>query len=268
MIALFVAGALAMVGYFTLLSKSGPFAEKGRYLVVFFDDILGVSEGTVVTLLGVPIGRVHEIGYYYPDRRGEPVEPNSPERIGQKVVLTLDIREIPVFYENYSIAIRSPSILSDPAIVIDPGSMNARDGSGRIHKIVPVSIPDSNTLDEENTTAFEYLIMERRSRALPELNGESAKDPITAFSNLLAENRPGARRGFRNVENISQKINAERGTIGILLNDDELFRNGYTVVNRGEVLLKHMRKGSEDTRAERPVDSAIRVRLFYQGVAK
>ena len=83
-------GALALVGYFTIISESGPFAPRGEQMVLFFDTADGVKKGSAVTILGVPAGTVAAVDLVSVDVKNHPVESTSPDRIGQRVAISID----------------------------------------------------------------------------------------------------------------------------------------------------------------------------------
>jgi len=250
-------GALALVGYFTIISKSGPFARKGEQLVVYFDDSEGIKKGTRVTVLGVPVGNVADIELFYIDANRNPVPFDAPERVGQRVAITLSLRQPVVFFENYTISVRSSSLLSDPLISIDPGSMKP-DALGRVAKQIPVLYSAADIESETGKTPFEWQLMKQKTESFVALEGESAKDPIGELSSLISENRPDLNRTLNNVADITEKINRGNGTLGMLVNDAELHKNASSLINDAEVVVREMREGLEDTREQAPVDSFLR----------
>jgi phospholipid/cholesterol/gamma-HCH transport system substrate-binding protein len=254
-------GALFMVGYFTIISESGPFVKKGERLVVYFNESEGIKKGTRVTVLGVPIGNVSDIELFYVNEQSEPVPAGSPQRVGQRVAITLDLRQPVVFYDNYRVSVRSASLLSDPVIAIDPGTMVDPKVATIKHAMIPVLITNIEKLEEEGMTAFEFQLSKREERGFVELQGETVKDIVGEISGLISDNREDVKKTIDNIAEITDKINRGKGTIGMLVNDDGLHKNANTLIEDAGVVVKEARESLEDTREQAPVDSFIRAIL-------
>ena len=264
-------GALAVVGYFTILSESGPFAQKGEQMVLFFENGDGIKIGSKVTVLGVPNGSVTNVELVAIDEKSKPVKNDSPQRVGQKVAITIEVKQPIVFYENYKVAIKSSSLLSDKMIAIDPGS--ALDYKTRKKfksiKIASFDTTRLKTMREKGVTPLTEVLNQRRdipgaelkAAAYTDLEGQTSGDPIAGISQLIEENRANVRATINNVAEITTKINRGRGTVGQLINDDELHRNANTLLTDAQVVIKELRESLEDTREQAPVTSFIRAVL-------
>lgn len=259
-------GALGLVGYFTIISESGPFATQGNQVVLFFDNADGVKIGSRVTVLGVPAGRVIAINLVSVNADGEPLDDSSAEqvqsRIGQRVAITAELqRSDPVvFYENYSIEVKNESLLSGRIVAINPGS--ALPGAdGKAPAVIPVLAVSSGTLSERGQTALQYHLEQRSTAGYRDLQGRVTGDPIAALSEMIAENRDDVRKTINNIASITEKINTGKGTLGQLINNDELHKNANTLVTDAQVVVKEVRETLEDTREQAPVTSMIRAAL-------
>ncbi|MCB1323974.1 MAG: MCE family protein [Spirochaetales bacterium] len=252
-------GALTMVGYFTIVSESGPFASRGRQMVVFFDNAEGVKAGSRVTVLGVPAGLVDNIELVPVDAEGRVVPVDSPDRVGQRVAITLELKQQVVFYENYNIEIKNESLLSGKVISINPGSSRPRDGAAGAREI-EVLMPAVSELAEKNQTALAYLL-DRGGENAPRLQGSAAGDPVAGLAELITENRTNVRQTIENVREITRKINEGQGTLGQLVNNDELHRNANTLVTDAQTVVNELRESLEDTREQAPVTSFVRAAL-------
>lgn len=259
-------GALGLVGYFTIISPSGPFAERGSQVVLFFDNADGVKIGSRVTVLGVPAGRIVAINLVSVDAGGEPLDESDSEqmtrRIGQRVAVTAELRREVAFYDNYSIQVKNESLLSGRIVAINPGS--ALPGpEGGVPARINVPVIKGETIAERGKTAL-YLHMERRGRSpggYHDLQGQVTGDPLAALSEMIAENRDDVRRTINNIAGITEKINNGKGTLGQLINNDELHKNANTLVTDAQVVVKEVRETLEDTREQAPVTSMIRAAL-------
>ncbi|HBS06652.1 MAG TPA: MCE family protein [Leptospiraceae bacterium] len=251
-------GALFLVGYFTIVSESGPFAQPGKRMVFYFDHADGIKEGSRVTVLGVPSGSVTGVDLVTVNGRGDVVEPDSPNRVRQIVAVTIELKKQVVFYENYRIAIKNESLLSGKVVSVDPGSSSTQEGTNP-QQITVFSV-DSAVLSSTGQSALEYRLTSSSDQYV-DLKGESSGDPIAGFSELIAENRADLRRTVQNVAEITDKINRGDGTVGKLINDAELHNNATTLVTEAQVVVREVRESLEDTREQAPVTSFVRAAL-------
>lgn len=254
-------GALVILGYFTIISDSGPFARRGLKMVVFFENTEGIKEGSRVTVLGVPMGRISSIDLVAIDEKEEPVKSDSPERVGQKVAVTIDLKYPVSFYSNYYITLKNESIISGKVLSIDPGFFKDP-RSGKLYERLPVMVMTDEELKEKDMTALDYFLARQKAdQTAVNLIGESTGDPLAGLSELISENRADVRQTIKNIESITNKINTGDGTLGQLVNNDELHRNANTLVTDAQVVVREMRESLEDTREQAPVNSFIRAAL-------
>ncbi|EHQ08385.1 MlaD family protein [Leptonema illini] len=258
------AGSLALVGYFTVLSDSGPFARQGQQLVLYFDHAEGVKAGTRVTVLGVPAGTVIDIELVSIDDRGQPVPDDSELRSRQIVGITVELKKPVVFYSNYRISLKNESILSGKVVAIDPGT--ARVTTGLAPERLQVVWVDPREAAQSGKSASQYslekLMADRESaKTMTALQGQNAGDPVAGLAEMISENRDDVRRTIQNVAEITDKINNGRGTIGLLINDNQLHENATTLVTDARLVVREMRESLEDTREQAPVTSFLRAAL-------
>lgn len=246
-------GALALVGFFTIVSDFGPFALPGKQMVVFFDNAEGLKIGSRVTVLGVPSGLISDIALVPVDVARKPVNEDSPLKVAQRVAVTIELKKPVYFYKNYSIAIKNESILAGKVVAIDPGNA----GVGDVERLELFSISARDV--SRNKTALKMRL--ENPDIKNDLEGISSGDPLAGVSELIEENREDVRRTINNVAEITTKINTGRGTLGLLVNDDELHRNANTVLTDAEIVVRELREGLEDTREQAPVTSFIRSAL-------
>ena len=251
-------GALALAGFFTIISEAGPFAKKGNLLVLYFDNEDGVKVGSRVTVLGVPAGVVTDLALIGVDQAGLPLKEDSPDIVAQKVAVTAEIRRPVKFYSNYKIAVKNETILSGKIIAIDPGSVRPME-NGKIPELISVLAPSTTDLQKERKSALEHRLGQKGG--FVDLQGESSGDPLAGLSEMISENRTDIRRTLNNVAEITTKINQGKGTLGLLVNDDELHRNANTVLTDAQIVVRELREGLEDTREQAPVNSFLRAAL-------
>ncbi|MBW7858614.1 MAG: MCE family protein [Leptonema sp. (in: Bacteria)] len=257
-------GSLALVGYFTVISDSGPFSQQGQQLVLYFDHAEGVKVGTRVTVLGVPAGTVAAVELVSVDDNSRPVPDDSVSRARQIVAITIELKKPVVFYSNYSVNLKNESILSGKVVAIDPGTTQVR--SGQPPERLQVIWVDPKQALQAGKTASQislekYLEDQSQNRSITALQGQNAGDPVAGLAQLISENRENVRRTIQNVAEITDKINNGQGTIGLLINDNQLHENATTLVTDARLVVREMRESLEDTREQAPVTSFLRAAL-------
>ena len=242
-------GALSVVGYFTILSENGPLARRGKQMVMYFDNADGIKIGSKVTILGVPGGTVQDVALVAVDRNNNPVKNDSLDRVGQRVAITIEIRQPIVFYENYKIAVKSESLLSDKLIAIDPGVSLDRKTNKQFRAISVFSVTGEQMEEYRKKGVMRPLDValtqepggnpsKLKTRAFEDLKGETAGDPIAGISRLIEDNRENVRKTITNIAEITAKINNGKGTVGMLINEDELHRSAHTLLTDAQVVIK------------------------------
>lgn len=253
--------SLTILGYFTIVSDNGPFASTGIHMLVFFDNAEGIKVGSRVTVLGVPMGKVADINLVAVDKNNRPVAEDSPQRVGQRVAVTLELKRPIVFYENYEIALKNETLLSGKVITIDPGSAGVHSDGSPIETI-PVQFLDPDELVRGDSNAFQQRLLDPDGGlTFVDIQGESPGDPLAGLSEIIDENRDDVKKTIENVAEITEKINNGHGTLGLLVNDDKLHRNANTLISDAQITVREMRESLEDTREQAPVNSFIRAAL-------
>lgn len=257
-------GALAIVGHFTIFSTSGPFASQGSNMVLYFDNADGIKAGSKVTVLGVPSGSVADVALVPVDKENRVVPYNSPETVGQRVAITVELRRPVVFYKNYAVAIKSESLLGGKLVAIDPGTALDRKTQKPFER-VEIKAYSPQDLANLDTTALDQEMKRRalspQMAAFTDLQGTTAGDPVAGLAEILEDNRGNVKRTLDNLAQITDKVNNGKGTVGRLINDDELHRNASTLLTDAQIVIKELRESLEDTREQAPVTSFIRAAL-------
>ncbi|EPG67235.1 mammalian cell entry protein Mce [Leptospira wolffii] len=229
--------AVVVVGYFTVMTEGGPVQKRGEFLKINFKNSEGIKVGNKVTVQGVPFGYVSNIRLIQINEEGA-VLPPGEVGVATRVEVTILLKEPVRMYENYDIAIRNESLLSGRVISIDPGT--------------------SESTEEGKVGQRSFQTVDYKSGPL---KGRVLQDPLVSLSELIAENRGDIRRTFSNVADITTKINSGDGTLGRLINRDDLHTNVNTVLTDAQIVLRELREGLEDTREQAPVTSFIRAAL-------
>ncbi|RHX79132.1 MCE family protein [Leptospira yasudae] len=231
--------AIAVVGYFTIVTEGGPVKKRGEFMKVTFRNAEGIKVGNKVTVQGVPFGYVSSIRLIQIDENGAEVQ-EGETGIGTRVEITMLLREKIRLYDNYDIIIKNESLLTGRVISIDPGTTD----------------PESERLKKRSTpvTMIDY-------KSAGALKGRVLQDPLVSLSELISENRGDIRKTFSNIADITTKINTGDGSLGRLINNDDVHKNVNTVLTDAQIVLRELREGLEDTREQTPVTSFIRAAL-------
>jgi phospholipid/cholesterol/gamma-HCH transport system substrate-binding protein len=238
-------GAMSVVGYFTIVTDGGPLKKEAYSMKIYFPNGEGIKIGNKVTVQGVPYGYVSRINLVQVDIDGN-VLSKGEEGIGTRVEVTITIPANIKMYENYEIKIKNESLLSGRVISIDPGTSLEKDP--KTNEILPNAKKNRevNLSSSDNTNR---------------LKGKTNDDPLVSLSELIAENRNDIRKTISNIADISGKINTGKGTLGRLINQDDIHSNVNTTLTDAQIVLRELREGLEDTREQAPVTSFIRSAL-------
>ncbi|OHD67002.1 MAG: hypothetical protein A2176_16140 [Spirochaetes bacterium RBG_13_51_14] len=200
--------AIVILGYYTIIMSRKFLEPSTAYrMTVIFPNIEGLELANKVKINGVEAGKVEEISLR-----------------GYQVLVRLKMFTAFTLYENFSIKIKSDSLLGKKFIGIFPGSPYDRNG-------------------------IEQKIVTEREN----LPGKY-EDVLGAISELIDENRENIYASIRNIREITAKLNTGQGTFGKLINDDKIH------AQTGE-LVKELRETIEDAREQAPITSFIRAAL-------
>ncbi len=235
-------GALAVVGYFTIVTEGGPLKKELNTMKVYFPNADGLKVGSKVTVQGVPFGYISRVSLVQVDEDGN-ILTEGQEGFSTKVEVTLVVQSQLKIYENYDIKIRNESLLSGRIIAIDPGSAYSNLNSN------PEERKQNGIIDTRDNTMANRL------------KGSTSDDPLVSLSELINENRSDLRKIVNNIANITGKVNNGNGTLGKLINNDELHSSVNTTLTDAQIVLRELREGLEDTREQAPVTSFIRAAL-------
>lgn len=230
--------AAGVVGFFTIITEGGPFKKELHTTNIYFNSAEGLKVGSKVTLHGVPFGYVSKVSLVDVDIEGNVIRDKNEEwkATGTRVEVTIVTPKPLTLYENYEIKIRNESLLSGRIIAINPGT------------------------EEDSKTKKKNKILDLK-QPNQRIKGETADDPLVLFSELIAENRADVKKIFSNVADITEKINNGKGTLGKIINSDEIHNSVNTTLTDAQIVLRELREGLEDTREQAPVTSFIRAAL-------
>ena len=143
-----------------------------------------------------------------------------------KVLVKLSLRERVSIYKNYKVVVKSETALGGRVIAISPGD--------KVLGLADLKKP---------------------------LKGTILLDPFEAVSIVINENRKDLKNAISNLKDVIVKINKGRGTIGKLINKDNLHKDTEKLINRARTLVDELKDVVEDTREQAPMTSFIRAAL-------
>ncbi len=191
----FVAAAVV----FEMVGGSSLF-NRGSSLRARFDNVQELKVGDPVKMAGVEIGRVEEIGFA--DNKVEvkfTVQPRARVKTDSKA----SIRFVGLMGQNY--------------VSIDLGSADAplaMEGT----PLETVEHPDLSTMLAKLDNVASGVESLTRS-----FSGDTINNLLGPFTDFLKENNPRLTAILTNVQTISSQIAQGNGTVGKLINDDELY---------------------------------------------
>lgn len=207
--------ATIILGYFTIAMKDDIFDTRDYYkAIIEFPSVFGLQRGDNVKVFGVNSGSVDEI-----------------ELKDNNVYVHVKLYNNFTLYENYDIKIRQEGMLSGKCITIMPGY---------------------SFVDGKNFAVIDKTKV---------IKGMRSQDLIAALEDVISENRDNIRVAItnlreitENLRSISGKIEKGQGTIGKLINQDELHEDSVDLVSE-------LRESIEDAREQAPITSFIRTAL-------
>jgi ABC-type transporter Mla subunit MlaD len=238
-VGLFVLCGLIALGTLIVMFGQRPtwFAGGGRFLLnIHFDTVTGIKPGTAVTIGGIPVGRVEQIGFRDPEQFS----------LGANVVVTIDSR-----YSKIPQGTR--------AVTTEPGL-----GMGRppIELATPVEVveylPNGAVIPGEMVPAMDALfpasVRANFERTAVQI-GETAQAMTPVLEDLheilkpletAAVDRPGGPQG--NMSTVVARIDAATRHFNEVLGDPNVKSNLREMVDNVTVASRDIRDAATDVR--------------------
>lgn len=288
LIGIFVVAACAIV-VFVLMFLHPSVGDEGRLLRVRFANIDKVTIGTRVTFAGKPVGEVIAITEL-PDADTERRSINGYVYVYE---LTLRVDSGVNVFNTDELSSRTSGLLGEKTVAITPGA--AKPGEElRLVNTEIIYATETGTVEETLKEFKELsdkveLVLDNINDAFAKLNegkfwenlGKSAADISDALTTLEEDkfwenlgktaanlneistslnNKEQWKNILANVDEITNKINTGKGTVGKLISDDELYLRVASFLSKGETtmndinhygILFHLDKGWQRLRARR-----------------
>lgn len=202
--------ALALVAGVVILELAGTrdFFSKGVPIRALFDTVQELQEGDPVKMAGVEVGKIKEILL-----RDKKVE----------VVLNIDKRA-PVKTDSKA-SIKFAGLMGQNYVALTFGSAEA-----------PKADPNALLETEEQADLNSLMVkIENVAEGVEGLtknfSGENFSNLLGPFTDFLKENNPRLTAILGNLQTISGRIVDGQGTVGRLINEDELYRSALNTVS-------------------------------------
>ncbi len=240
---------ISFIGIYTILMPSKKNKNLSYYLPVVLKNAQGIQTGARVNVLGVDQGYVRYLDYYPVDKEGNLINIHECEDLckdkmyDQIILAVLNLQNKIEFYDNYKLYTKYDKILGEKVIEIKPGSMIEINNNKKItHKKLEKIYLNSNDVLKMITGNTLRLNIHNVIRAT------NYDDPLTLVSDLIYENKKPLYKIFKNLAEITQKIDSGNGTISLLLNENQLLTESDKVLLETILLIRDIREGFESIR--------------------
>jgi phospholipid/cholesterol/gamma-HCH transport system substrate-binding protein len=244
-IGVFVVGGIVLfgIGLFLIGDRRLMFAER-FYVQSEFEGLAGLQAGAPVRVSGMNAGEVIAIAI--------PTSPAGRFRVRMRVREELH----PLVRTNSVASIQTDGIVGNRIVQIEPGSETHPPvaNEGLIVGQEPFDFADllargRDTIDNVNTTVTQ---VRTDLAGVMVTVGETAVDAKGIVHTLgvdLAEISQAGRRISDDTSRIVEGIRAGRGTVGKLVNDDELYKRASSIAREAEEAMRSTRQAAESARA-------------------
>ena len=247
-----------LLGNYAIFAKRGSELPAIHRLPALLRTAEGLSKGAHVFSHGVRVGYVASLTLVDLGSRGEVFSFKEAERLashGQGIVAILNLGHDFIFYPNYRIITKHRTILTEKIIEILPG-----DGADWDTRALPGNAhpwPEDSNTDSSRSIAPLYLSYDEmwkfhNKAELPErghlLRASNYDDPIYLFAAVMGENRKNLFYTFRNLHDISEKIDNGTGTLGAVINQPHIADKANGFLEQLIYLVNEVRDGVESAR--------------------
>ena len=241
----FVVGGLLIfaLGLFMIGDRRSLFAEQFS-VHAEFAQVAGLQDGAAVRVSGMEAGEVTNIAI--------PLSPAGRFRVRMR--LREELR--PLVRVDSVASIRTDGIVGGRYVQIDAGSEQtpAVDDGGAIKAREPFDFADlldqgTKTIENVNVTIAELRAHLNEVVGLISVTAANANEMVTTVSKDLESIGRASRRLSEETTRIVEGIRAGRGTIGKLVNDDELYTRVAGIAAEAEQAAKTARLAADGARS-------------------
>ena len=223
--------------YLTVIQQADTEKKFPYRLKLYYSQIDGVREGTVVSVHGVAKGIVKELNIipseFVPDKRF------LIDGRTKSIELTLRMSEPITLWDNYEVKFKAQTPFSGRSINIDPGS----------------STNENSTFFNPNYTDEHHIADFAPSAAYYD-------DFFVAANHILLENRADLRILTSNLRQITDKLNSGNGTIPQIINKDVLYNALGETVSDATIFGTELRRSQEGMREYSVIPIPFTINLY------
>ena len=244
-VGVFVVGGLLIfaLGLFMIGDRRSLFAEQFS-VHAEFAQVAGLQDGAAVRVSGIEAGEVTDIA----------IPPSPAGRFRVRMRLREELR--PLVRVDSVASIRTDGIVGGRYVQIDAGSEQAPavDDGGTIKGREPFDFADlldqgTKTIENVNVTIAELRAHLNEVVGLISVTAANANEMVTTVSKDLESIGHAGRRLSEETTRIVEGIRAGRGTIGKLVNDDELYTRVAGIAAEAEQAAKTARLAADSARS-------------------
>ena len=244
-VGVFVVGGLLIfaLGLFMIGDRRSLFAEQFS-VHAEFAQVAGLQDGAAVRVSGMEAGEVTDIA----------IPPSPAGRFRVRMRLREELR--PLVRVDSVASIRTDGIVGGRYVQIDAGSEQtpAVDDGGTIKGREPFDFADlldqgTKTIENVNVTIAELRAHLNEVVGLISVTAANANEMVTTVSKDLESIGRAGRRLSEETTRIVEGIRAGRGTIGKLVNDDELYTRVAGIAAEAEQAAKTARLAADGARS-------------------
>lgn len=236
-VGLFALGALILLVYMTVKVSEGGLFKGGAYTVsVVIDSAEGLTKKTPVEVAGIQVGFVQDIQLYEGHRAKAQLRLNREVKLGQDAKAQVRtkgflgetyIELIPGNFEKGVIENHGQIHATNPYVDLGQIASDVREITGSIKKLLAEDGQGPVTRILNNMEVFTAKLSE-----LTVQNQEGINDIVsnlrqfsTDLSQVMTDRKEDLKDTMDRIHNITRKIDEGRGTVGRLINDDEIATN-------------------------------------------
>ena len=244
-VGVFVVGGLLIfaLGLFMIGDRRSLFAEQFS-VHAEFAQVAGLQDGAAVRVSGMEAGEVTDIA----------IPPSPAGRFRVRMRVREELR--PLVRVDSVASIRTDGIVGGRYVQIDAGSEQtpAVDDGGTIKGREPFDFADlldqgTKTIESVNVTITELRAHLNEVVGLISVTAANANEMVTTVSKDLESIGRAGRRLSEETTRIVEGIRAGRGTIGKLVNDDELYTRVAGIAAEAEQAAKTARLAADSARS-------------------
>jgi phospholipid/cholesterol/gamma-HCH transport system substrate-binding protein len=234
LIGLFVVAAVTIIVSMILFLK--PTVGDGKqHINVRFTNIAGINMGTRVTFAGKPVGEVVAI-QEIADARQKPTDESGRVYFYE---LALKVDSSVNIYNTDEVAIRTTGLMGEKAIAILP--------KAALEGVVPKEIthemvyansidPLENTFNQMTKVATKVQTAVEHWDSWFEQNQTHVTEALTSFTDSMQS----AHSVLNDLNSVTKEIAEGRGTLGRLLNTDDMYLRFSSLFGKAETLMNDL----------------------------